>query len=149
MGLDFVLELGDLVPAPRGVGARGHLCSRFDHAGEGIEHEVVPLHATGEDLFFPFSQALASLVFFGNDTVVGAALVEGHVDVDALLDDALGDVFAVLVGAVGLHVTGVDEGVYTCVEAVPHGLRVDAVGSYVLAELVGLLSDGGELVHVE
>ena len=52
-------------------------------------------------------------------------------------------------GAVGLLEVAVDDGVDAGLQDVGHGLRGDAVGRGVLAELMDLLADGGQLLYRE
>ena len=77
------------------------------------------------------------------------ALPERGVDEYALLGDALGDVGAVGVRAVGVFVDAVDDGVDSGVEGVGHALRGGAVRGGVLAEAVGFVADCAKFFNVE
>ena len=77
------------------------------------------------------------------------ALTECGVDEHALLGDALGDVGAISVRAIGVFVYAVDDGVDSGVEGVYHALRRGAVRGGVLAEPVRFVADCAKFFNVE
>ena len=103
--------------------------------------------ATHEDPLEPQRCVVAlTLSTLGEEYHQGGLYIEREgdvvvVDEHVLLDDPLRDILSIYIGAVGLRVPTVNNGIDSGVQAVEHGLRVDAVGGGVLAKLVDLVAD--------